>query len=136
MKIIAIVQARMNSSRFPNKVMQPIINNRPMIEILLDRLSESKEINNIVLATSKNQCNRPLVEHVTSLGYSVYEGSENDVLDRYYQIARQQNPDAIVRITGDCPLVDSILVDKLICQYKTEKVDYISNTMPPSYPDG
>jgi glutamate-1-semialdehyde 2,1-aminomutase len=136
MKTIAIIQARMNSTRFPNKVMQPIIDDIPMIEILLSRLSQSREINQIVVATSTEVCNKPLVDHVSSLGYKVYQGSENDVLDRYYQVAIQQKPGAIVRITGDCPLVDPKLVDSIIQVYKSTDADYVSNINPPTYPDG
>ncbi len=105
MKVLAIVQARMGSTRFPNKVMRPIIG-KPMIELLLYRLSLAQNIDQIVLATSDHPCNQPLVTHVQQLGYPVYQGSEEDVLDRYYQAAKGYQPDAIVRITGDCPLVD------------------------------
>jgi len=90
MYIVAIVQARMGSMRFPNKVMQSIGIGVPMIEVLLSRLSKSKEIDKIILATSNDQCNKTLVEHVSGLGYDVYQGSENDVLDRYYKAAMEQ----------------------------------------------
>ena len=136
MYIIAIVQARMGSTRLPNKVMKPVGSETPMIGVLLSRLSQSKEIDQIVLATSTDMCNQPLSEYVTKLGYNVFQGSENDVLDRYYQAALQYNPDVIVRITGDCPLVDSEVVDTVIKTYKESNVDYVSNTNPPTYPDG
>ena len=109
MYIIAIVQARMGSTRLPNKAMQSVSVDIPMIEVLFSRLNQSKEINKIVLATSIDPRNQPLVNHISSLGFEVFQGSENNVLDRYYQAALKYNPDVIVRITGDCPLVDQIL---------------------------
>ncbi|MBT4530771.1 MAG: aminotransferase class III-fold pyridoxal phosphate-dependent enzyme [Phycisphaerae bacterium] len=135
MNTIAIVQARMGSTRFPNKVMQ-LINGVPMIELLLARLADSEKITKIVLATSKDPRNQSLVDHVQSLGIQVYQGSEHDVLDRYYQVATQQEADTIVRITGDCPLVDSKIVDAAIAMFKENGVDYVSNVIPPTFPDG
>ena len=135
MKIIAIVQARMGSTRFPNKVMRTI-SGKPMIEVLLNRLSQSKHIDQIVLATSDDIRNDKLEEHVNNLGYDVYRGSERDVLDRYYHAAKKYRPDGVVRITGDCPLIDSSVVDSIIEAFKIENVDYVSNTNPPTYPDG
>jgi glutamate-1-semialdehyde 2,1-aminomutase len=135
MKTIAIVQARMGSTRFPNKVMQPILG-VPLIELLLKRLSKAKRIDQIILATSDDPRNQPLVDHVRKLGYTVFQGSENDVLNRYYQAAKTNNPDTIVRITGDCPLIDPEVVDLVIAAYERDGVDYMSNTRPPTFPDG
>lgn len=135
MKIVAIVQARMSSTRLPNKVMKPI-GGVPMIELLLARLAKSKHIDQIVLATSTDDCNAPLVEHVQKLGYTCIRGSESDVLDRYLVAARLAQADVVVRITGDCPLIDPALVDQVFAQFKAEGVDYLSNTAPASYPDG
>lgn len=135
MKIVAIVQARMGSTRLPNKVMKPIAG-VPMIELLLTRLSKSNEIDQILLATSKNERDQPLAEHVQNLGYTCVRGSENDVLQRYLNAATEGQADIVVRITGDCPLIDPNLVDDVIRCFKTARVDYISNTMPPTFPDG
>lgn len=135
MKVVAIVQARMGSTRLPNKVMKPI-GEVPMIELLLARLARSSQINKIVLATSTDVRNNPLVDHVQKLGYTCVRGSESDVLDRYLLAARQAQADVVVRITGDCPLIDSTLVDQAIAHFKTEGVDYLSNAAPASYPDG
>lgn len=134
-KIVAIVQARMGSTRFPNKVMQPICGT-PMIGLLLGRLSKARSIDQIVLATSSDPCNEPLVQYVQRLGVDVHRGSEDDVLDRYYQAAKKAGADVVVRITGDCPLIDPELVDAVIDQFEEKSVDYASNTMPPTYPDG
>ena len=135
MKIIAIVQARMGSTRLPNKVMKTM-GGVHMIELLLTRLAKAKELNQIIVATSIDERNQPLVEHVQKLGYTCEQGSENDVLDRYVQAAKKHHADIVVRITGDCPLVDADLVDEVIRQFKAAKVDYFSNTNPPTYPDG
>ncbi len=136
MRIIAVVQARMGSTRLPNKAMLPISNGIPIIEVLLSRLSRSTLIDKIVLATSIDPCNQPLVEHVSMLGYTVFQGSENNVLDRYYLAALQYDPDVVVRITGDCPLVDAEIVDNLIEVYKSSSSDYVSNVSPATFPDG
>ena len=136
MYIVAIVQARMSSTRLPGKVMKPISTGMPMIEALLFRLSKSKEVDKIILATSTDSSNQPLVECTGKLGYSVFQGSENDVLDRYYQAALLHSADVVVRITGDCPLIDPDIVDAVIKTYKFTDVDYVSNTISPTYPDG
>ena len=135
MKIVAIVQARMGSTRLPNKVMKPI-DGVPMIELLLARLARSSQIDQIVLATSVDERNTPLVEHVEKLGYVCVRGSENDVLERYLLAARQVQADVVVRITGDCPLIDPVLVDSAIEKFKSAGVDYLSNATPATYPDG
>lgn len=135
MKIVALVQARMGSTRLPNKVMKPI-GDIPMIELLLSRLSRAQEIDQIIVATSVDERNLPLVEHVQKLGFACEQGSENDVLERFVQAARKQQADVVVRITGDCPLVDPELVDEVIRGFKAAGVDYFSNIAPPTYPDG
>lgn len=135
MKTIAIVQARMGSVRFPEKVMQRV-QGVPLIELLLGRLSLAKTIDQIVLATSRDPRNGPLTEHVRGLGFPVYEGDEHDVLDRYYQAAKANGADVVVRITGDCPLVAPDLVDVLIADLVSKGADYASNIDPATYPDG
>jgi glutamate-1-semialdehyde 2,1-aminomutase len=133
--IIAVLQARMGSTRFPNKVMKEILG-RPMIELLLERLSKSKNIDKIIVAIPSDPQNTLLAEHLMKLNYEVYKGSENDVLDRYYQAVKKYMPDIIVRITGDCPLIDPVLVDAIIDKHKSGSADYTSNTLTPTYPDG
>lgn len=135
MKAVAIVQARMGSTRFPNKVMKPIFGT-PMIGVLLGRLSTTNNIDQIVVATTENTDCDPLVEYVRDLGYEIYRGSEEDVLDRFYKAAKQVNADTVVRITGDCPLIDADIVDSIVNKFETSDVDYISNIFPPTYPDG
>ena len=135
MKVLAIVQARMGSTRLPDKVMRKV-DGVTLIELLLTRLSESKAIDQIVVATSIDSRNNPLVKHVNGLGYETFQGSEQDVLDRFYFAAKQFAGDTIVRITGDCPLTDPLLVDEAIEKFTTSGVEYLCNTSPPTYPDG
>ena len=135
MKVVALVQARMGSTRLPGKVLRPIVG-KPMIELLLTRLSKSKEIDEIVVATSNKNRDDQLQLSVKSLGYKCTRGSEKDVLDRFYQSAKFLKADVIIRITGDCPLMDPMLVDQCVRRFKQEQVDYFSNASPMTYPDG
>jgi glutamate-1-semialdehyde 2,1-aminomutase len=125
----------MGSTRLPNKVMKPI-GGTPMIELLLARLSRAKEVDEIIVATSIDESNQILADHVRSLGYACSRGSENDVLDRYVQAARMVGADVVIRITGDCPLVDPSLVNEAVRQFEAAGVDYFSNIAPPTFPDG
>ncbi len=135
-KTLALVQARIGSTRLPGKVMK-LINKTPVIELLLNRLSKSEKIDQIIVATSVKKENDRLVAHVNKLGFESYRGSEEDVLDRFYNAAVKFNGDNIVRITADCPLVDPVLVDKLIEAFLSkDSVDYYSNAIHPTYPDG
>jgi|TARA_B100000315_G_C14525551_1_gene563644 spore coat polysaccharide biosynthesis protein SpsF (cytidylyltransferase family) len=125
----------MGSTRLPGKVLKDI-NGKPLIEILLHRLSLSKKIDKIILATSKNSEDNLLTEIVQQLGFDVYRGSEHDVLDRYYQASIKYNPKVIIRVTGDCPIIDPKLVDSVIYKFLISNVNYASNTMPRTFPDG
>jgi glutamate-1-semialdehyde 2,1-aminomutase len=135
MNVVAIIQARMGSTRLPNKVMK-LIAGKPMIELLLDRLRMAQRVTRIVVATSTDPRNAPLIEHVRRLGHACEIGSENDVLERYAMAARSHAADVVVRITGDCPLVDPDLVDDAIVRFLNADVDYLCNNYPPTYPDG
>lgn len=135
MKTVAIVQARMGSSRLPGKVMKPV-SGKPLIEILLSRLSKATTLDEIVVATSTDIANLELASHVKRSGYHCIQGSEDDVLDRFIKTADDSQADIIVRITGDCPLVDPDLVDHAVNLFKSSNADYCSNCSPPTYPDG
>ena len=135
MKVVAIIQARIESTRLPGKVLKTI-NGQALVSLLLSRLSKSKKIDQIIVATPKNSNNKKLVNCIKKEGYFVYEGSENNVLNRYYEAAQKVNADIIVRITGDCPLVDADLVDECITKFHLSGVDYLSNLEPQSFPDG
>ena len=125
----------MTSVRLPSKVMMSI-NGVPMIGLLLARLANSRLIDRVVLATSENSSNERLITYVTDLGFAVEMGSESDVLERYVRAGERYSADVVVRITGDCPLVDPALVDKGVELFLRSDVDYVSNTIRPTYPDG
>jgi glutamate-1-semialdehyde 2,1-aminomutase len=133
--IIAFIQARMGSIRLPNKVMK-LVNGKPLIEYLLLRVAKAKLIDKVVVATSVNSNNDTLVSFVNSLGFETFRGSEQDVLSRFYEAAKFHNATTVLRITADCPLVDSFLIDSLISEYLNSGNDYATNTLPPTYPDG
>jgi len=132
---LAVVQARTASKRLPGKVLK-MVGAQPLIEVLLGRLSESKRIDKIVVATTERPDDDRLAKTVEGLGYSIFRGSEDDVLDRFYHAALFFGSKTIVRITGDCPLIDPNLVDGVIELYQETGVDYASNVNPPTYPDG
>jgi glutamate-1-semialdehyde 2,1-aminomutase len=135
MKTVAVVQARMGSTRLPDKIMK-LIDGTPMLELLLRRLRRASELDQIVLATTSDPRNRSMIDHVSKLGYEVYQGSEDDVLDRYYHAAAAAHADIVVRITADCPLIDPGVVDSVVRLFKSSSVDYASNVAPATFPDG
>ncbi len=135
MKIIAIVQARSSSRRFKNKVILPILD-RPMILRLLDRLTKSKRLDDIIIATSTESSDDLLSNIVTNSGYNIYRGELQDVLARYYHCSKAAKADVIVRVTGDCPLIDPVIVDNVIKFHLDSKADYTSNALDPTFPDG
>lgn len=135
MKVAAIVQARMGSTRLPGKVLHEV-RGHVLIDLLLSRLARAERIDEIVLATTDKPVDDVLAAHVKALGYRVVRGSEDDVLSRYAKAAREAEAEIIVRITGDCPLVMPELVDEIIGQFQISQLDYISNIDPPTYPDG
>jgi len=135
MKIVAIVQARMGSTRLPGKVLKKIVG-IPALEILLARLSRSELISEICVATSHNTENDQLCNAIEEIGYRVIRGSETDVLQRFWDAAAATSADIIVRITGDCPMIDPSLVDEAVQIFLNSDADYVSNVDPPTFPDG
>jgi glutamate-1-semialdehyde 2,1-aminomutase len=134
-KVVAVVQARMGSTRFPGKVME-LVGGHPMIGLLVERLRLAGRVDSIVVATSTDRRNDLMVEYVTGLGVSVFRGSENDVLARYHGAAQEFGADVVVRITGDCPLVDPAVVDAVVDALLDSDAVYASNVSPPTFPDG
>ncbi len=135
MKYLVIVQARTNSTRLPNKVMKKIMK-KTIIEILLYRLSYSQLIDKIVIATTRNKEDTKLVKLVKDLGYQVYRGSEKNVLKRFFDVSKIYKSKSIIRITGDCPLIEPKIVDRVIKLFEKNKVDYCSNINPRTFPKG
>ena len=133
--IVAIIQARINSSRFNGKVLKKI-KGKSILEIIVSRLRNSKNLSNIVVATSKNKNDKKIIDLCNKIKIDSFQGSEFNVLKRYYDAAKKYNAKHIVRITADCPFVDPSILDKMIDEYFKIKVDYLSNINPPSFPDG
>lgn len=134
-KTLIIIQARMGSSRLPGKVLMEI-EGKPLLWYMFQRLKRLKSEVEIILATTNSTKDDPLVEFLKNIHIKYYRGSENDVLDRFYQTALSLKPDIIVRITGDCPLIDPSVIDEAISFFQKNNYDYINNTSPPTYPDG
>jgi spore coat polysaccharide biosynthesis protein SpsF len=132
---VAILQARCSSSRLPGKVLKPILGT-PMLAHQLARLGAVTHIDKLVVATSTDATDDPLVELCERAGVSCFRGDLNDVLDRYYQAARAEAPDHVVRLTGDCPLTDPEVIDQLMDFYHEGGYDYASNTIKPTFPHG
>lgn len=134
-KTAAIVQARTASSRLPRKVLADL-GGRPLVAFLLERLRRCDVVDAIVLATTTQPADDELVDLAESLGVNVVRGSEQDVLARFALAAAATTASTLVRVTGDCPLVDPDLLAQVISEFHCQGVDYLSNCVPPSYPDG
>jgi spore coat polysaccharide biosynthesis protein SpsF len=132
---LIVVQARVGSTRLPGKVLKPLIG-RPMIEWLLQRLKRLEPFP-LFLATSEKIENQPLVVLAHKENVSAFQGSEEDVLDRFFQIVQKTTCDVVVRITGDCPLVDPEMIKSALLLFSSlSQVDYLSNTLKRTYPRG
>ncbi len=133
-KIVAIIQARIGSTRLPGKVLREIMG-RPMLSFMLERLSFCDLIDEIVIATTTSERDKPIVEFCLKNNISYYRGSENDVLDRFYNTAVESGANIILRLTADCPLIDPRIIDKIISQFtKNSNLDYMNTA--PTYPEG
>lgn len=125
----------MGSTRLPNKVLMDLCG-KTDLERVVERVQRSKYIDEIIVATTIAEHDLAIVKTCAEKGIRVFCGSENDVLDRYYQCAKLLSPEHVVRITADCPLIDVGVIDLVIGKYLEEKSDYASNTLIPRYPDG
>ncbi len=137
MKTVIIVQARMTSTRLPGKVLKRVLD-KPLLEYQIERLRRVKLADEIVIATTVNDTDQPIVELCNSLSVSYFRGSEEDVLSRYYGAAKENYADMVVRVTSDCPLIDPQIIDEIISFYveNSDKYDYVSNCLTRSYPRG
>ena len=127
----------MSSTRLPGKILREI-QGKPILELLIERLRHCKNVDAIVIATSDNPADGATVELAKKISCPYFVGNENDVLDRFYEAAKAYHADVIVRVSGDCPLHDPALIDKMILFYleKKDVFDYVSNVDPPTFPDG
>ena len=135
MKVVVITQARSGSTRLPNKVLKEI-SGKTLLQIHVDRIKQSKLVDEIYIATTTNKRDDLIENLAKELKVNYYRGSENDVLDRFYQTIKYEKPDLIVRLTSDCPLIDPSLIDVVVQQAKDKKLDYYTNTMEELFPDG
>ena len=133
--IAIVLQARMASRRLPGKVLLPILG-RAMILRQLERIQFSEFSKDLVVATTDMEIDDQLASVISRTGYELFRGSCDDVLDRYYQVARQYGLSHVIRITGDCPLIDSHIIDKVVKAHIDSNSDYTSNNFPPTFPDG
>ena len=137
MQFSIIIQARIGSKRLPGKILRNY-KNYNLLKVLIQRLKKSKKVKNIIVATTKQKEDDKIVKFCVDNSLKYFRGSKNNVLNRYYEASKKYNVQNIIRITSDCPLIDPVILDKMILEFKRKKLDYLSNTYPePStYPDG
>jgi len=133
--VLAIVQARVSSSRLPAKVLQPILG-KPMLVRQLERLLRCKKVDKLMVATSDDSTDLPIVDLCATESIACFRGSLNDVLDRFYYAALTYRPLHVVRLTGDCPLTDPALIDAVTEYHISGAYDFVSNATEPTFPDG
>jgi len=136
-KNLAIIQARLGSTRLPNKMLLSL-HGKPIIEWVIKRVQKSKLIDELIVAIPVTEDNNVLEKYIKDLGVKVYRGSEDNVLNRFYESAKGKNAENIIRICADNPLIDGVEIDNLIKFYEREKPDYAYNHIPKNnlYPDG
>lgn len=135
MTTVAIIQARMGSTRFPGKVLADL-QGRPMLAHIIDRVSRAAMVDRVVVATTVDPADDAVASLAAASGASVTRGPIDDVLSRFVLAARDHGADVVVRITADCPLVDPEVVDEVVRARAEGDVEYAGNVDPPTYPDG
>ena len=135
MRTIAIIQARLNSTRLPNKVLLKI-GNKSIVEIISNKLKMSKKINEFIFSIPDNKVNSSLNNYLKKRKIKVYLGNQDNVLDRYYKTAKKFSADIVVRLTADNPLLDVQLIDKMIDEFISNKIDFLDNNSPRTFPNG
>lgn len=133
MNVVAIIQARMSSTRLPGKVLMPL-SGHPVLKHIINRLNTCKTFEKIVVATSIDETDNKIETFCNNMGVAVYRGSLSDVLDRFYQTAKLYNADAILRITADCPVIDPEIVDLIVNSFKQSNYDLCG--LSGNFPDG
>lgn len=134
-RVIAIVQARMSSTRLPGKTLADI-NGKPMLLHVVERVRRAGGVDQVLVATSDRPSDDPLAAVCDANDVLCFRGSENDVLDRFYRAARAHSATTVVRITADCPLLDGSVLDKTVAKYRGGGYDYVANNLEHTYPDG
>lgn len=134
-KIVMITQARVGSSRLPSKVLLDL-NGVSLLEFHLRRLKQVKRADELLVATTHEEGVEQIIDIAEGIDVSYYQGSTDDVLDRFYQAAKASKADIVLRLTSDCPLIDPQLVDDVIAFMLEGKLDYCSNVFKEEFPDG
>lgn len=135
-KNLAIVQARMGSTRLPNKVLLEV-QGIPLLEYEIRRVEQAKKIDKIIVATTVKQEDDKIEKLCQKINIDCFRGAEEDVLNRYYQCSlKYPDYDNILRLTGDCPLIDAKVIDQAITYFEENNYDYVSNVCSPTFPDG
>lgn len=132
---VAFIQARMSSSRFPGKVLETL-QGEPMLVYMARRAARARRLDGVVVVTSTDASDDTLASTMAAAGLPVFRGDLDDVLKRYADAAAAHGADEIVRLTGDCPLIDPAVIDAVIDARRAATADYASNIDPPTYPDG
>ncbi len=135
MKITAIIQARMGSTRLPGKVLLDVAG-QSMLARVVRRVRRARRLDGLVVATSEATADAPIVEECRRLGVDVFRGAEADVLDRYHQAAVEHKAEVVVRITSDCPLIDPGVIDRVVAEFRHVRPDYASNVLRRTWPRG
>ena len=131
-----IIQARMGSTRFPGKVLEILDGTNPSLQFTINQLKESKFLQKIVIATTKNSEDDQIVSFAEKSGIDIFRGDSDDVLSRYYECAKFFSFGSILRVTADCTLIDPLIVDKGASLFLENDYDYVTNTSPRTFPDG
>lgn len=135
MNNVAIIEARMKSTRLPGKVLKPILD-RPMLELLIERLKQAAYVDQIVVATTEHDTDDPIEALTKRLKVGCFRGSEEDVLNRVLAAGQRFSADIIVEITGDCPLIEAEKIDQMLRAFQCMDYDFMANRLDGSYPPG
>jgi len=134
-KTAIFLQARLNSTRLPKKILMKI-KKKTIIEIIIERLLDKKKKIDLIVLTSVSKSDRFLIKFLKNKNIKYFAGSENDVLSRFYYAAKKKNISTIIRCNGDCPFLEIKLIRKMLKIYKKKKIDYLSNILVPRFPSG
>ncbi|WP_085992721.1 cytidylyltransferase domain-containing protein [Oceanobacillus senegalensis] len=136
MKVVAIIQARMGSTRLPGKTLKPVLE-KPLLAYQLERVQNSQYLDEVLVATTNKRIDNQIISLCQSLKVAYFRGPEDDVLKRYYLAAKQVKADIVIRLTADCPLIDPSQIDTIVKYFlDNQKLQYVSNTLNRTFPRG